>query len=220
MHGAGIGSSSPEVPNLVGRYEVLLPLEGAGDANAAVYLARARGSMIDRDLVVKVLRGPFPRDLVEVGQAVARGRHPNLVPVLDFGEDAAGAYIVVDYVEGESLDRFRAVARERRASLPSAVRARIWLDAVAGLHAVHLLADGRGQPLGLTHGGFGPEAVLVGADGIARLSDTGFTHRVLGTRASRAGRGSYTSPEEVAGRATDRLADVWAAGVLLRASIA
>jgi len=75
--------------------------------------------------------------------------HPNVVSVLDVGEDARGAFLVMDFVEGVST-----VALVRRAALrwhhlPLQVCLRVIMEAAEGLHAAHELRDARGRPVEL-----------------------------------------------------------------------
>src|SRR4029079_19502971 len=89
------------------------------------------------------------------------------------GDDLDGIYMVMDYIEGDSLSALfkREAVNGRRVPLHIAVR--ILSDALSGLHAAHELKGETGQPLGLVHRDFSPQNIRVGIDGVARLTDFG-----------------------------------------------
>ena len=210
-------------PTRVGSYELVLPIASGG--MATVYLARQHGlGGFEREVALKLMH-PHLREerawydeFIEEAKLSARIRHPNVVQVLDVGDDPSGTYLVMDYIEGDTLARLARAARERSEELPRAVAMRALCDALAGLHAAHELRDERGFSLGVVHRDFSPQNVLVGLDGITRLADFGIakaSSRVTHTQTgSIKGKVAYMSPEQARGEAVDRRTDVWAAGVL------
>ena len=104
---------------IAGRYRVLKRLGGGG--TATVYLARH--VMIDRLCAIKVLRqdlslNPTHRErFVREARAVNRINHPNIVEISDVGEMDGVAYLVMEYVDGQSL---HARAQRRRAAVEAA----------------------------------------------------------------------------------------------------
>jgi len=212
------------MPSRVGRYELLAPIASGG--MASVYLARARGvGGFEREVSLKLTHAhlrenpDFGAVLVEEAKLAGRIRHTHVVSVLDVGEDPLGFYLVMDYVEGDSLHGLqRKHAAERGEPLPRAVAMRIVLDALSGLHAAHELRGDDGEPLGVVHRDFTPQNVLVGTDGVAKLADFGIakatsrgSHTATGVIK---GKARYMSPEQARGRPVDRRCDVWAAGVV------
>jgi eukaryotic-like serine/threonine-protein kinase len=223
-----MASPSPErsvtpYPERIGRYELLLPIGSGG--MATVFLARAGGvGGFERDVALKIIHAHLRADedsklhLLDEARLAARIRHPNVVPVTEVGDDPFGVYLVMDYVEGDSLAgimRFTKGANER---LPLRHVARILSDTLAGLHAAHELCGESGKPLGLVHRDYTPQNILVGIDGVSRLSD--FSVAKAGDRAVRTrtglvkGKIAYMSPEQARGHHIDRRCDVWAAGVV------
>src|SRR5262249_30208425 len=147
-------SSAKDLPARVGRFEILLPIASGG--MATVYLARSRGlGGFERDVALKLtlahLRDSpeFSRELLEEAKLTVRIRHANVVQVLDVGDDPSGLYVVMDYIEGDTLSGLVRRAAALKVPLAPPVAMRILLDALAGLHAAHELADEDGQPLGL-----------------------------------------------------------------------
>jgi serine/threonine-protein kinase len=210
------------LPERVGRYDVLLPIAAGG--MATVYLARARGvGGFERDVALKLTHAhlraspEFASDLVDEAKLASRIRHPNVVQVLEVGEDPLGIYLLMDYIEGDSLAGLVRRAKAAGAlSLPVFVR--VLSDALAGLHAAHDLRDEDGRQLDIVHRDFSPQNVLVGVDGMARLADFGIARastRVSHTRTGAVkGKICYMSPEQAKGEPLDRRSDVWAAGVV------
>src|SRR5262245_29190825 len=96
------------VPQRVGRYEILLPIASGG--MATVFLARTvHPSGFQRQVALKLTHAhlreneAFAADLLEEAKLAARIRHQNVVPVCDVGDDPHGVYLVMEYVEGETL---------------------------------------------------------------------------------------------------------------------
>jgi serine/threonine-protein kinase len=212
------------MPSRVGRYELLAPIASGG--MASVYLARARGvGGFEREVSLKLTHAhlrenpEFGAVLVEEAKLAGRIRHTHVVSVLDVGEDPQGFYLVMDYVEGDSLYGLqRKHVVERGEPLPRGIAMRILLDALAGLHAAHELRGDDGELLGVVHRDFTPQNVLVGTDGVAKLADFGIakatsrgSHTATGVIK---GKARYMSPEQARGRPVDRRCDVWAAGVV------
>jgi serine/threonine-protein kinase len=217
--------SHPPIPRRIGRYEILLPIASGG--MGAVYLAKSRGVRgFERLVAVKVMHAhlrdekDFAQDLVEEAKLAGRIQHPNVVSVLDVGDDPFGVFLVMDYVEGDTL---AGLLRARRVDgdaviIPPRIGLKILVDSLHGLHAAHELQDETGQPLGLVHRDFSPQNILIGVDGVSRLTDFGVakaSSRLTHTRTGLVkGKVHYMSPEQAKSEPLDRRSDVWAAGVI------
>jgi eukaryotic-like serine/threonine-protein kinase len=215
--------SIPSMPERVGRYELLLPIASGG--MATVYLARSKGvGGFEREVALKLTHAhlrenpDFALDLVEEAKLAGRIRHPNVVSVLDVGDDPLGVFLVMEYIEGDSLSGLLRRAAATGSRLSQRIGLRVLHDALAGLHAAHELVDESGAPLNLVHRDFSPQNVLVGIDGISRLTDFGVAKAA--TRLTQTATGlikgkiGYMSPEQARGQKLDRRSDVWAAGVI------
>jgi eukaryotic-like serine/threonine-protein kinase len=223
-----MASPSPErsvtpFPERIGRYELLLPIGSGG--MATVFLARASGvGGFERDVALKIIHAHLRADedsklhLLDEARLAARIRHPNVVPVIEVGDDPFGVYLVMDYVEGDSLAGVMRITKGQNERLPLRHVARVLTDTLSGLHAAHELTNESGKPLGLVHRDYTPQNILVGIDGISRLSD--FSVAKAGDRAVKTrtglvkGKIAYMSPEQARGHAVDRRCDVWAAGIV------
>lgn len=204
----------------LGRYEVLSRLGRGG--MGTVYLARITGDGGFRRLfAIKVLRSHLSRSdeasqmLLKEARIASRVDHPNIVSVVDVGSHEGQPYLVMDYVTGCSLaDLLK--TNSRKASTAAAVS--IILDTLAGLHAAHTLADDDGVALDVIHHDVSPHNIMVGLDGIARLSDFGvaYVRRSMGDpEETSRGKPAFTAPERVSGGPGDRRSDIFSVGVIL-----
>jgi eukaryotic-like serine/threonine-protein kinase len=194
---------------LSGRYRLESKLGSGG--MSTVYLAI--DETLDRPVAIKLLHAEISDEPDQLerfsreARAAARLSHPNLVAVIDAGEDGGRPYIVFEYVRGETLKR--RIQREGRLPVDEAVAYAIEIG--RGLAAAH----GRK----LVHRDVKPQNVLIDSEGRARVTDFGIarsleahgltaTGRVLGTT-------DYVSPEQAMGENVDERSDVYALGIVL-----
>ena len=204
----------------VGRYEVLLRIARGG--MGTVYLCQVTGTGGFRRLfALKVIRDHLSRNeeyvrmLLQEARIASRLHHPNVVGIVDIGNLANQHYLVMDYVEGCTLSELLKVHRKTR---PPHLIIPIVLDALTGLHAAHSLTDDDGSPLTLVHCDFSPQNMLVGTNGICRITDFGIARasNALPERSSiTRGKPAYLAPEQITGRPFDHRADIFASGVVL-----
>jgi len=193
---------------LVGRYRLVREIARGMEATYEAYDER-----LARKVAVKELLIPPGTPDAEVeaahrrflGQAVtgAAVTHPNVCKTLDAFEHEGRAFLVLEYVEGRSLDR--ALAQKGRMPLRTAVEivCRV-LDALSAA----------GQA-GVVHGDIKPGNILITDDGVPKILDFGIAVREGETPERRAGTPNYLAPEQLRGRPLDRRADVFSAGVVL-----
>jgi len=214
----------------VERYELLGEIASGG--MATVYLARLTGmGGFQRFVAMKRLHPHLAseREFVEMfldeARIAARIHHPNVVPILEVGASQVGYYLVMEYIEGDTLARLLARAASTGNKVPVSIALRIAIDMLSGLHAAHELRDDQNQPVNLVHRDVSPQNVLVGQDGIARITDFGVARAASRLNATRAGqlkgKIAYMAPEQAAGaEQLDRRADVFSAGVVIWESLA
>jgi serine/threonine-protein kinase len=206
------------------RYELIGELASGG--MATVFLGRLGGvGGFQRFVAIKRLHPhlaseeEFIEMFLDEARLAAGIHHPHVVPILEVGESDSGYYLVMEYVEGDTLARLMARALARAQPIPRPVLIRIVLDSLAGLHAAHELIDGDGNPVHLVHRDVSPQNILVGVDGCSRITDFGVAHaaaRLQNTRADRLkGKLAYMSPEQARAGEVDRRADVFAMGIIL-----
>jgi eukaryotic-like serine/threonine-protein kinase len=209
----------------VDRYELIAEIASGG--MATVFLARLSGvGGFQRLVAIKRLHPHLAREkefvemFLDEARLAAGIHHPNVVPILEVGASERGYYLVMEYVEGDTLARLLARAASTGEKLPAEIALRIVLDMMAGLHAAHELKDELGQPTELVHRDVSPQNVLVGMDGIARITDFGVARAASRLSATRTGqlkgKVAYMAPEQAMGRSDiDRRADVFASGIVL-----
>jgi serine/threonine protein kinase len=209
-------------PRFLGRYEIIGELARGG--MGTVYLARHAGEAgFQRLFAVKVLHAHLAEEagfvdmLRDEARIAARIHHPNVVAVVDIGTQGDAHYIVMEYVEGPSFATLWKRSRDQR---PFDMIISVMLDTLEGLHAAHTLTDEDDQPLQLVHRDVSPQNVLVGVDGVARITDFGIAKaesRIASTQPGmRKGKLQFMSPEQIKdAEKIDLRTDVWAAGVVL-----
>ncbi|HYH54047.1 MAG TPA: protein kinase [Solirubrobacterales bacterium] len=194
---------------LSGRYKLEAKLGSGG--MSTVYLAR--DTTLDRQVAVKVLHREMSEQADQLerfrqeARAVAKLSHPNVVAVIDAGEDGGHPYIVFEYVEGETLKQRinRIGALDAQESLAYAI------EIARGLTVAH--------NRNMVHRDIKPQNVLIDAEGRAKLTDFGIsrqleqdgmtaTGRVLGTT-------DYVAPEQAMGHPADQRSDIYSLGVVL-----
>lgn len=207
---------------LLGDYELLQRIATGG--MGTVFLAQRRNRAgFQRIHAVKLMHPHMMEDeeargmfFDEAGIA-SRIHHPNVAAIVDMGVEDEQPYIVMQYVEGGAfVDLLRAEA----GPTPARLVIPILLDVLSGLQAAHALEDDYGESLCFVHRDVSPENILVGVDGISRITDFGIAKargRITSTRAGiRKGKLYYLAPEQLHETpGIDGRADVFAAGVVL-----
>lgn len=207
---------------LLGDYELLQRIAVGG--MGTVFLAQRRNRAgFQRIHAVKLMHPHMMEDedargmfFDEAGIA-SRIHHPNVAAIVDMGVEDEQPYIVMQYVEGGAfVDLLRAEA----GPTPARLVIPILVDVLSGLQAAHALEDDYGESLCFVHRDVSPENILVGVDGISRITDFGIAKargRITSTRAGiRKGKLYYLAPEQLHETpGIDGRADVFAAGVVL-----
>ncbi|MCA1563574.1 MAG: serine/threonine-protein kinase [Acidobacteria bacterium] len=203
----------------LGPYEIG-PALGAGGMGE-VY--RARDTRLDRDVAVKLLPAGFSREpgarerFDREARLISRLSHPHICSVFDVGEHDGAAFIVMEYLEGETL-----AWRLQRGALPVAQALRIATDVADALYHAHRH--------GIVHRDLKPGNVMLTRSG-AKLLDFGVAKAAVEpagpdgaavtieplTRAGViVGTPQYMAPEQVRGHPTDHRTDIFAFGALLQ----
>jgi serine/threonine-protein kinase len=213
------------------RYELLCPIASGG--MATVWLAQLRGKrgfeklFAIKTIKTELLEDPRFQEMFLDEARIASGiQHPNVAQILDLGEQRDILFIVMEWVDGDSLAKIRRLLARRGAKLPTGVALRVLADACAGLHAAHELRDRDGEPLGIVHRDVSPQNILVAASGAVKVIDFGIAkaqNRKQGETRTGVVKGKvqYMAPEQVKkGRTVDRRADIWSLGICLHELIA
>lgn len=209
------------------RYEILARLAAGG--MATVYVARVQAvAGFERLVAIKVLHSnlahedEFIRMFLDEARLAASIRHPNVVPTIDVSdskEAGCGYFIVMEYIEGDHLGALLSSAHKAGEKLALPVVLRMLADALGGLGAAHDLCDDAGRSLNLVHRDVSPHNILVGRDGVVRLTDFGVAKaedRLTHTREGQVkGKLAYMAPEQAGSGATDARSDLFSVGVVL-----
>jgi serine/threonine-protein kinase len=208
----------------LGRYEFLVPIAEGG--MASVWAARLKGSRgFSKTVAVKTMLPSvsddpqFEQMFLDEAQIASRIRHPNVVEILDLGEQDEVLYLVMEWVDGEPLSNLRRAAA-KHGGIPRAIALRVVADACSGLHAAHEMKDDGGQPVGLVHRDISPQNILITFGGDVKIVDFGVA-KAAGRSTGQTiagqvkGKPPYMSPEQALGEAVDRRTDVFALGIIL-----
>ncbi|HKG36301.1 MAG TPA: protein kinase [Solirubrobacterales bacterium] len=191
------------------RYRLEAKLGSGG--MSTVYLAR--DETLDRPVAVKVMHREMSEQADQLqrfrqeARAVAKLSHPNVVAVIDAGEDGGHPYIVFEYIEGETLKQ--RIGRLGALDVQDAIAYAI--EIARGVCTAH--------ERNMVHRDIKPQNVLIDPEGRAKVTDFGIarqleqdgvtaTGRVLGTT-------DYVAPEQAMGRVVDPRSDVYSLGVVL-----
>ncbi len=208
----------------LGPYEIVAPL-GAGGMGE-VFLAR--DPRLGRDVAIKALPAAFAQDPERLARfereakLLASLSHPNIAGFHGLEEVAGARYLVLEFVEGETL-----AARIARGALPVDEAVDVCRQVAAGVEAAH--------EAGVVHRDLKPGNVMLRPDGTVKVLDFGLakggaahgsssdvglsmsptmTHAATGMGVI-LGTAAYMSPEQARGRAVDRRTDVWSFGCVL-----
>lgn len=177
-------------------------------------------------VAIKILHPHLAQDpevvalFLDEARVATRIRHPNVVHVRDVDMVGEDLVIIMEYIEGLPLSGILKALRARKSkmSLPAIVR--VMIEVLHGLHAAHELTSEDGLPMDIVHRDISPHNVIVGADGVARVTDFGIATSVGRLAQTRTGGGvrgklQYLAPEQIHRKKPDRRVDVWAAGLVL-----
>ncbi|MGI9952342.1 Stk1 family PASTA domain-containing Ser/Thr kinase [Moorellaceae bacterium AZ2] len=194
---------------LDGRYEIKEALGGGG--MALVY--RGQDRLLNRSVTIKILREQFASDrnfvarFQQEAQAVARLSHPNVVSIYDVGQEEGLHYLVMEYVEGNSLKE----VIDQRAPLPAQEAVDIALQICEALEHAH--------ENGVIHRDIKPHNILITKQGRVKVTDFGIAQAVSEATMTYTGTliGSvhYLAPEQARGESTGVTADIYSLGVVL-----
>ncbi len=204
-------AAAREIPNTIGRYRVERVL-GSG-AMGMVYLAH--DPVIDRKVAIKLVmanllsdegRGDFLDRFAREARAAGRCAHPNIVAIHDFATERDCPYLVMEFVEGDSL----AEASRRDGPTTPAAATGIMHQMLAALAAAHAA--------GIVHRDVKPANILLTRDGHVKMTDFGIARLDTGgitQTGAMVGTPRYMSPEQIDGTAIDHRSDLFSAGVVL-----
>ncbi len=195
----------------IGRYRILEQLGQGG--MSVVY--KGLDTTLDREVAVKVLhphlagRVESRKRLEREAKAVARLHHPNILEVFDYsGESATEAYLVTEYIRGQTLRQF--ITDEALA--PPEIAAMVVHELASALAHAH--------ESGILHRDLKPENVMVRDDGVLKLMDFGIAKILdrdekMTMTGALVGSPAHMAPEIIEGEEAGAEADVFSLGTML-----
>ena len=192
------------------RYKVIEKIGVGGMAD--VY--RGYDELLGRTVAIKILHANFASDEGFVGrfkreaQNAGRLSHPNIVNMYDVGYDQGYHYIVMEYVEGQTLKEY--IQERGKLSVDEAVKFAVAI--AEGLEHAHAM--------GIVHCDIKPHNMLITKSGRLKVTDFGiaramnsqntmmYTNSVMGSA-------HYLSPEQASGKTIDGSTDIYSLGVVL-----
>jgi eukaryotic-like serine/threonine-protein kinase len=211
--------------DMLDRYELLCPIAEGGMASVwAARLSARHGfeKLVAIKTILPKLAGDvrFRAMFVDEARIAARIDHPNVGQVFDLGEHRGALYLVMEYIDGDSLSKLNRACQRRGAQIPAGVLLRVLADACAGLHQAHEVRGENGRPLGIVHRDISPHNVLCSTRGVVKLIDFGIAKtdsdgRDQAEAGVLKGKIQYMAPEQALGKTVDRRADLWGVGAIL-----
>ncbi|MEH7299635.1 Stk1 family PASTA domain-containing Ser/Thr kinase [Neobacillus drentensis] len=194
---------------LSGRYKILDMVGGGGMAN--VYLAH--DMILDRDVAVKMLRLDFANDEEFIrrfrreAQSATSLAHPNIVSIYDVGEENDLYYIVMEYVDGQTLKQY--IQQNSPLKVEDAIGImRQLTSAISHAHQNHII-----------HRDIKPHNILVDHDGNVKVTDFGIAMALSATSITQTnsvlGSVHYLSPEQARGGMANGKSDIYSLGIVM-----
>ncbi|HEX8821311.1 MAG TPA: serine/threonine-protein kinase, partial [Archangium sp.] len=205
------------------RYEVIRRL--GQRSNGEVMLARRRYAEGPAGAVlIKRLSRPVSdqqrQRLREEVQLAYRLNHPGIAKVYQLVLHGGLPYVVMEHVEGRSVDTVLSVAAMRQRPMSEAFVCHVVSEVADALHHAHTLTDELGRPLGIVHRDINPENIRVGTSGEVKLVDFGVAYSLLPGREATTpsvlrGDIAYASPERMRLEKVDYRSDLFSLGLVM-----
>ncbi len=194
---------------LVNRYELI---EKIGEGGMAV-VYKAKCQILDRIVAVKILKEEFSNDsnFIEKfrteAHSAAKLSHPNIVNIFDVGEENNIHFIVMEFIEGETLKELIA----KKSPLTNNMALDIAVAICDGIHHAH--------EKGIIHKDIKPHNILITSSGIVKVADFGIAHatsnKTITFGGGVVGSVHYISPEQAKGEPVTRATDIYSVGCVL-----
>ncbi|MBO5138545.1 MAG: Stk1 family PASTA domain-containing Ser/Thr kinase [Bacilli bacterium] len=190
------------------RYEIIRSIGEGGMAN--VYLGY--DTILDRNVAIKILRGDlstdekFVRRFQREALSASSLSHPNIVEMYDVGEDNGVYYIVMEYIEGQTLKQLL----KKRGNLTLSESIDIMLQLTDGM--------GHAHDSYIIHRDLKPQNIMIQDDGQIKITDFGIAMALNSTQLTQTnsvmGSVHYLPPEQAAGKGSTIRSDIYSMGII------
>jgi len=208
---------------ILGKYKIVRRISAGGMAE--VFLANQVGiGGFEKPVALKrILRQLLEQRHLAVdmflNEAKIAGRlmHPNIVQVLDVGEEQGALYLAMEFVRGKDLRELLKKLRTQRLSIPLDDAVYIVREVANALHHAYWTTDLQGKQLSVVHRDVSPHNVMIGFDGTVKLLDFGVAMSSVTDHAETmiAGKWAYMSPEHTSNQPVDHRSDLFSLGVMM-----
>jgi serine/threonine-protein kinase len=220
------GPRRPRVLFTVGgtAFEFVRKLEVRSTGELLMLARRRYRGGLGGPVVVKRLSNPATfverRRLVEEVELTFRLNHPAIAKVHHLKLYRGAPHIVMEYVEGRSLDTVLNLAAMRRRRMSPEFAAYVASEVAEALHHAHVLTDDLSRPLHIVHRDVSPRNIRVGVHGEVKLTNftvaaSSLTGREVTSRPLVKGDVAYASPEALRRTAVDARSDLFSLGLVL-----
>lgn len=161
----------------------------------------------------------FVQRFIDEARIVVQLQHGNIVPVFDMGVHDDEYYIAMEYLAGWDLKAILSAAARRGRQLPVPLVLLVGVEVARGLAYAHRKTSDDGLSLGIVHRDISPSNILLGRDGVVKITDFGIAKAagklVESVAGMLQGKFAYMSPEQAAGLEIDHRSDIFSLGVIL-----
>ncbi len=216
-------ASGRKLPEVIGGYKVIARLSRGGMGEVLLGQKEAHG--FQKKVAIKVVLPHVAEDeefrtlFFDEARLMARMSHSHIAQVFDFGIDDGHLFMVMEFVDGLSVERLFAEHQQRGSRMPPELAGLAIAQAARGLHSAHVLTDDDGHPLNVVHRDVSPQNLIITWNGSAKVLDFGIARSSVRRGQTQIGvvRGKpgYMAPEQARNQPLDARTDIFQLGIVL-----
>jgi serine/threonine protein kinase len=206
------------------RYRILTKIGSGGMGD--VFLGIQHGAVdFQRLIVVKQIHAylfnqpDHQQMFVDEASLVASLDHPHIVKIIDFRQTSSSFFIVMEYVDGETLKVLRSISQKNRIAIPFPLGCKLVLAACEALQYAHEATSRNGKPLNIIHRDIGLHNLMIDRNGYLKVIDFGIAKSDMQTDVTHPGllkgNPNYMAPDLFLCEKIDRRVDIYALGLCL-----
>lgn len=156
--------------------------------------------------------------LVDEAKIAVQLSQGNIAQVYDLGKAGDDYFIVMEFVEGQSLGKIFKKAQRKQIRIPVPIVCHIIAEIAGGLNYMHNKTDEAGRNLNIVHRDISPQNIVVSYSGTVKIIDFGIAKAAVKVGHTESGilkgKFAYMSPEHAAGDKVDHRSDIFSLGVI------